>query len=71
MHENVKDSDEAAWVERCIAKVLELAHAAGRPSWRCVGSSLTRVKWYAPHIRHVVLDVNLAPHQATVQNSIR
>ena len=33
-------------------------------SWHVLIRHVERVKWYAPHIRHVVLDIECRPHQA-------
>lgn len=57
VHENVKDSEEEEWVAATAAKMEELAAAAGR-RWTVYVAHLEHVKWYAPHIRHVVLDLH-------------
>jgi len=57
VHENVKDSEEANWIETTVEKFAELAADAGR-QWKVSKAHLERVKWYAPHVRHVVLDLH-------------
>ena len=46
------------------AELEGLSKEMGR-SLRVLIRHVERVKWYAPHIRHVVLDVECRPHQAT------
>ena len=44
-------------------RLRELAQEAGR-AWRVTVRHVERVKWYAPHIRHIVLDVLCEPELA-------
>ncbi|CAL8466532.1 g6068 [Coccomyxa elongata] len=63
LHHNVKDSEEVAWIASTQAELEGLSRGLGR-SWRVLIRHVERVKWYAPHIRHVVLDVECRPEQA-------
>ncbi|KAL3678169.1 hypothetical protein R1sor_021125 [Riccia sorocarpa] len=56
VHANVKDSEEEDWRQYLLASVSRIASAVGR-AWDVDIVHLERVKWYAPHIRHVVADV--------------
>lgn len=47
------------------AELEGLSKEMGR-SWRVLIRHVERVKWYAPHIRHIVLDVECRPEQAAV-----
>jgi tRNA G37 N-methylase Trm5 len=46
VHENVKDSEEANWIESTVEKFAELAADAGR-QWKVSKAHLERVKWCA------------------------
>ncbi len=63
MHSNVLDADEAAWVERMRGDLQRLcASAPGKgPGWTVRVAHVERVKWYAPCVRHVVVDVLVRP----------
>ncbi|BDA41177.1 probable tRNA wybutosine-synthesizing protein 5 at C-terminar half [Coccomyxa sp. Obi] len=63
LHHNVKDSEEAAWIADTQAELQRLSREMGR-FWRVLIRHVERVKWYAPHIRHVVLDVECRPDEA-------
>lgn len=56
MHENVKDADEADWIDRTLIELTNLARELQR-DWKISVQHCEHVKWYAPHIRHVVLDI--------------
>eukprot|EP00899_Mesostigma_viride_P015022 jgi/Mesvir1/23520/Mv18225-RA.1 len=56
IHENVNENEEDSWRQYVVARIKELAGAQGR-DWEVSLAHLERVKWYAPHIRHVVADV--------------
>ncbi|CAM6091125.1 unnamed protein product [Calypogeia fissa] len=56
VHENVKDTDEKVWIEYLLNSISTLAASLGR-AWDISLGHFERVKWYAPHIRHVVADV--------------
>ena len=62
VHANVSSDvkQEAAWVEMLLVRLRELSIEDGR-DWRLSLEHLERVKWYAPHIRHVVADVRCGP----------
>lgn len=57
VHGNVVDSDELEWAERTRKCFELLALEAGR-SWKVEVVHVERVKWYAPHIRHLVADIH-------------
>jgi tRNA wybutosine-synthesizing protein 3 len=62
VHENVKDSEEAEWVQGCSERLQQLSRELpGRAGWVAAVRHVERVKWYAPHIRHIVVDVELRP----------
>ncbi|WCJ20164.1 tRNA wybutosine-synthesizing protein 2/3/4 [Euphorbia peplus] len=56
VHGNVKDSEEGSWKEHVSSSISEIARSEGR-SWEVSVEHVERVKWYAPHIRHLVADV--------------
>lgn len=56
IHGNVKDSEETQWNDHVAKSISEIAKSEGR-YWEVSMVHLERVKWYAPHIRHVVADV--------------
>ncbi|CAN1326735.1 tRNA wybutosine-synthesizing protein 2/3/4 [Linum perenne] len=60
VHGNVKDSEEATWTQHVVTSLDNIAKSEGR-SWEVVAEHVERVKWYAPHIRHVVVDVRCSP----------
>ncbi len=60
LHENLSDSREAADVTSIMDALAAEAEAIGRPGLFRV-LRLERVKWYAPHIRHAVLDIECLP----------
>ncbi|KAK9916814.1 hypothetical protein WJX75_007384 [Coccomyxa subellipsoidea] len=66
LHHNVKDSEEAAWIANTQAELERLSQELGR-EWRVLVRHVERVKWYAPHIRHLVLDVECRPDKASAQ----
>ena len=59
IHMNVEEERIDAWCEETIQKCLKFAHD-GRRHWEVVSHHLEKVKWYAPRIRHVVLDVSFS-----------
>ncbi|EIE26282.1 Clavaminate synthase-like protein, partial [Coccomyxa subellipsoidea C-169] len=69
LHHNVKDSEEAAWIASTQAELETLSRELGR-NWRVLIRHVERVKWYAPHMRHLVLDVECRPDQAAVTSAI-
>ncbi|KAL0542912.1 hypothetical protein IC582_017993 [Cucumis melo] len=56
VHGNVKDSEEEQWTRRLIHSITEIAKSEGH-CWDISVEHVQRVKWYAPHIRHLVADV--------------
>ncbi|PON43912.1 BTB-kelch protein [Parasponia andersonii] len=56
IHGNVKDSEEGSWAEHVSNSISEIAKSEGL-CWEVSVVHLERVKWYAPHIRHLVADV--------------
>ncbi len=56
IHMNVIEENIANWVEQTIKDLEILSNKIGR-NWNIEAKHLEKVKWYAPHIRHVVLDV--------------
>ncbi|XP_044495394.1 tRNA wybutosine-synthesizing protein 2/3/4 isoform X2 [Mangifera indica] len=56
VHGNVKDSEESSWSEYVSKSIHEIAATEGH-CWEVTVEHVERVKWYAPHIRHLVADV--------------
>lgn len=56
VHGNVKDSEEVLWSEHVAKSINEIATSEGY-NWKVSVEHVERVKWYAPHIRHIVADV--------------
>ncbi|XP_062013510.1 tRNA wybutosine-synthesizing protein 2/3/4 [Rosa rugosa] len=56
VHGNVVDSEENSWTNHVTESIAETARSQGH-CWEVSIEHLERVKWYAPHIRHVVADV--------------
>lgn len=64
VHENVKDAEEAGWVEQAASRFQAIARTLpGRGAWVASVQHVERVKWYAPHVRHIVVDLQLGPPQ--------
>ncbi|CAM0906040.1 unnamed protein product [Alopecurus aequalis] len=61
IHGNVNDSDEARWLENVVESISSIATTHGL-SWKVSLEHVERVKWYGPHIRHVVVDVRCQPN---------
>ena len=59
IHMNVEEEQIDAWCDETMHKCLQFASKAGR-HWEVVSHHLEKVKWYAPRIRHVVLDVTFS-----------
>ena len=57
VHANVADADARAWADALPARLLALAPAGRR--WTARTAHLQRVKSYAPHVSHVVADVDI------------
>jgi len=56
IHMNVVEENIPSWIDKTISKLEIISQNIGR-EWRIEAKHLEKVKWYAPHIRHVVLDV--------------
>ncbi|CAI5474529.1 unnamed protein product [Closterium sp. Yama58-4] len=70
VHGNVVDVEEQQWTDHVVWEFEKLAREEGR-SWEVKAVHLERVKWYAPHIRHVVLDVCCKPKDLYLECSQR
>eukprot|EP00210_Caulerpa_lentillifera_P009018 g8607.t1 len=62
LHENVKDIAEMDWTQNTIETLKNLAVDCGY-KWEISVKHCEHVKWYAPHIRHIVLDIFCQPTQ--------
>jgi len=51
MNHNSKEIQLKKWVSNLERTFAEISKK------RCIASNITKVKWYAPHIRHVVVDI--------------
>ncbi|XP_027332177.1 tRNA wybutosine-synthesizing protein 2/3/4 isoform X2 [Abrus precatorius] len=56
VHGNTKDSEECQWTDHVLKSIYEIARSEGY-CWEVSVEHVERVKWYGPHIRHVVADV--------------
>ncbi|KAK4753279.1 hypothetical protein SAY87_022077 [Trapa incisa] len=56
VHGNVKDSEEDTWAEHVANSIHRIATSEGH-CWEVAVDHVERVKWYAPHIRHLVADI--------------
>uniref|UniRef100_A0A0E0LL90 tRNA wybutosine-synthesizing protein 2/3/4 n=1 Tax=Oryza punctata TaxID=4537 RepID=A0A0E0LL90_ORYPU len=56
IHGNVNDSDETLWLDNVVESITNIAKTHGL-SWKVTMEHVERVKWYGPHIRHLVVDV--------------
>ncbi|KAL5182403.1 tRNA wybutosine-synthesizing protein 2/3/4 [Glycine soja] len=52
VHGNTKDSDESQWTDHVSKSIHDIARSEGY-CWEVSIEHVERVKWYAPHIRHV------------------
>eukprot|EP00746_Dinoflagellata_sp_MGD_P139467 gnl/MRDRNA2_/MRDRNA2_72920_c0_seq1.p1 gnl/MRDRNA2_/MRDRNA2_72920_c0~~gnl/MRDRNA2_/MRDRNA2_72920_c0_seq1.p1 ORF type:complete len:673 (+),score=137.15 gnl/MRDRNA2_/MRDRNA2_72920_c0_seq1:101-2119(+) len=63
VHWNIKQGEE----DMVIAEILKLIHkglevrSEESPLWHCEVLGVKKVKWYAPRVRHVVVDVKCKP----------
>ncbi|PSS24836.1 TRNA wybutosine-synthesizing protein [Actinidia chinensis var. chinensis] len=62
VHGNAKDSEEGFWTDHVLKSISEISKSEGY-SWDISIEHVERVKWYAPHIRHLVVDVRCKPSQ--------
>ncbi|KAL6656615.1 hypothetical protein ACP70R_004395 [Stipagrostis hirtigluma subsp. patula] len=60
IHGNVNDSDETLWLDNVVESINNIAKTHGL-SWSVSVEHVERVKWYGPHIRHLVVDVRCRP----------
>ncbi|RZC65651.1 hypothetical protein C5167_009347 [Papaver somniferum] len=56
VHGNVKDSEETSWSEYVAKSISDIGISEGN-HWKVSVQHIERVKWYGPHIRHLVADV--------------
>lgn len=56
IHGNAKDSEEGSWKNHVLQSITDIARLEGY-HWDVSIEHVERVKWYAPHIRHLVVDV--------------
>lgn len=56
IHGNVKGSEENVWTDYVSRSIQEISKSEGH-DWDVTVEHVERVKWYAPHIRHLVADV--------------
>lgn len=56
VHGNVKDSEEDSWTKQVSKSIKEISRSEGY-NWDVSVEHVERVKWYAPHIRHLVVDI--------------
>ncbi|KAI3680535.1 hypothetical protein L6452_35307 [Arctium lappa] len=56
VHGNVKDSEEDSWTKQVSKSIKEISRSEGY-NWEVLIEHVERVKWYAPHIRHLVVDI--------------
>ncbi|XP_077243642.1 met-10+ like family protein / kelch repeat-containing protein isoform X3 [Tasmannia lanceolata] len=56
VHGNVKDTEEGLWSEYVTKSINSIAKSEGY-CWDVSLQHVERVKWYGPHIRHLVADV--------------
>ena len=59
IHMNVEEERIDGWIKQTIGKCLDYAQELGR-EWNVTANHLEKVKWYAPRVRHVVLDVSFS-----------
>merc|ERR1711972_923039 len=61
VHWNTRSDEEDA-TAKAVAEELEALFLAERGnSWRCTVEHIQRIKWFAPHVRHVRIDVRCNP----------
>ena len=61
VHENVREAEVAARGREVTAQLVGLGRELLGGEWTATEVKLTKVKWYAPHVRHIVWDVLLTP----------
>ena len=60
VHANCVEDGIAAWVDGCVSALDAIALRLGRKC-RFLARHTEKVKWYAPRIRHIVVDVQCVP----------
>ncbi len=63
VHMNVKEEEIGDWKANTIHQFQSLSDTMGL-GFSIRGDHLERVKWYAPHVRHVVFDVECRPYES-------
>ncbi|GAB5357309.1 hypothetical protein AAMO2058_000363500 [Amorphochlora amoebiformis] len=61
VHGNCADTDTKAYAESVREAIERLAQASGDPrkqDWNVNVTHIEKVKWYAPRVRHVVVDIH-------------
>ena len=58
IHMNVPEEKIESWTQETITRLEKMSNRVNE-NWRVITSNLEKVKWYAPYIRHVVLDVEI------------
>ena len=56
IHMNVKEEEIEAFSIYCVKELEALSKSINR-KWSIKVNHIEKVKWYAPRIRHIVLDV--------------
>ncbi|OAY64172.1 tRNA wybutosine-synthesizing protein 2/3/4 [Ananas comosus] len=56
IHGNVNDSEENSWLDYVVQSIQSISESEGL-SWDISIEHVERIKWYGPHIRHLVADV--------------
>ena len=59
IHMNVEEERIESWCKETVLQCLQYAKDVGR-DWDIVSQHVEKVKWYAPRIRHVVLDASFS-----------
>ena len=58
IHMNVREKEIDSFVEYCLG---QLNHYAAKRDFNSIQlQHVEKVKWYAPHIRHIVIDVSIS-----------
>ena len=57
IHMNVKEKEIQSFVDYCLKQLKRFA--AQRNFFKIQLEHLEKVKWYAPHVRHIVMDVSI------------
>ena len=60
VHMNVEEEGVDAWVQSTVERFQAVANAQGRRA-EVTAEHLEKVKWFAPRVRHVVLDLRVRP----------